>query len=103
MSKFYGLVGFAEIVESTPGVFKDTIVEREMFGDLLQESWGSTSTQEINDAVTVRNRISLLSTQMPIGHAGIRWVQVFGSKWKVTGIEYKHPRAIITLGGLYNG
>ena len=38
MAKFYGQVGYAESVETTPGVWEEQIVERDYCGDLIKNN-----------------------------------------------------------------
>jgi hypothetical protein len=62
MAKFYGPVGYAESVETSPGVWKDVITERNYFGDVtrnsrrIQEGEFTTSSD-----LTVENSISIVA------------------------------------------
>ena len=38
MAKFYGPVGYAETVETAPGVYVEKITERMYFGDLTRNT-----------------------------------------------------------------
>lgn len=38
MSKFYGTIGFAITTESAPGVWQDSIVTRNYYGDILRNT-----------------------------------------------------------------
>ena len=37
MSKWYGVIGYAESVEVEPGVWDEQIIERPYYGDLIPE------------------------------------------------------------------
>ena len=36
MAKFYGAIGFAETVETDPGIWEEKIVERSYSGDVIR-------------------------------------------------------------------
>ena len=38
MAKFHGLIGYAETVETVPGVWKEQITEREYDGDFIRNT-----------------------------------------------------------------
>ena len=40
---------------------------------------------------------------MTENYSNIRYVEIIGTKWKVTEIEPQYPRFILTTGGVYNG
>ena len=63
MAKWFGKIGYAETVESKPGVWKEQITEREYFGDLLRNSRRLQSSSSLNDNVIISNEISILADQ----------------------------------------
>lgn len=105
MARFYGVIGYAESVETKPGVWMDKITERNYFGDVLKDSSGwSTSSDSTNDDLTINNQISVIAD--PFAYQNVRfmkYVVFMGAKWKIKNIEVKQPRLILTIGGLYNG
>lgn len=104
MAKWFGKIGYAETVESKPGVWKDQITEREYFGDLLRNSRRLQSSSSLNDNVTISNEISILADQFAYQNFhSIRYAEFMGTKWKVSNIEVQYPRLILTLGDVYNG
>ena len=104
MAKFYGVVGFAETVETTPGVWTEQITERTYSGDIIRNTRRLQSTDQLNDDITVSNEISIVADPYANGHFySIRYVAFMGTKWKVSNAEVKYPRLILSLGGLYNG
>lgn len=104
MAKFYGKVGFAETVETSPGVWEETITERNHYGDVLPNIRRLESGQSINDNVVVNNKISIVSDPYASQHFfNIRYVEWMGTKWKVTNAEVMFPRIMLTIGGVYNG
>lgn len=104
MPKFYGKIGFAETVELRPGVWADQIVERSYFGDLNRDSRQSQSSDQVNDEINIANEISIVSDPYAYNHINaFRYAEFMGAKWKISRVEVKYPRLILTLGGVYNG
>ena len=105
MAKFRGVVGFAENVEKTPGVYVEKIVERRYSGDLHRNSRRLEFSGNINDNINISNEISILADTYAFHHFhAMRYVEFEGAKWKVVTVDAtKHPRLVLTLGGLYNG
>ena len=102
MAKFYGAIGFAVTKESSPGVYKETIEERNYYGDLIRNTRRLQTSDKLNDDINVANEISIISD--PYANQNfhsIRYVEFMGSKWKVSSVEVSYPRLILTLGGLY--
>lgn len=104
MAKWFGKIGYAETVESKPGVWKEQITEREYFGDLLRNSRRLQSSSSLNDNVNIANEISILADQFAYQnfHA-MRYTEFMGTKWKISNVEVQYPRLILTLGDVYNG
>ena len=105
MAKFYGIVGFVEYAESVPGVYKETVTEREYSGDLKRKinRYASVATS-INDNIALNNQIEILADPYINQHfPSIRYVTWNGCKWKVSSVEHQFPRLILTLGEVYNG
>lgn len=104
MAKFYGKVGFAETVETAPGVWEEQIVERHYYGDLIRNSRRLESSGQVNDNVNVENQISIVAD--PYANQNfhsMRYVEFMGAAWKIPKVEVQFPRLILTLGGVYNG
>lgn len=104
MAKFYGPIGYAQQVETKPGVWEEQIVEKFYRGDVLRNTRRLQSTDKVNDDINVGNEISIVADPFANGnfHA-MRYVGFLGARWKVTNVEVQYPRLILTLGGLYNG
>ena len=104
MARWYGAIGFAEFVETVPGVHAEQIVEHKYYGQVLQNVWQNQTSGQVNDTVDVSNRISIISdhyAEMNSQH--IRYVEFMGTRWKVTSISAEYPRLIMSMGGVYNG
>lgn len=104
MAKFYGPIGFAVSKETRPGVWQDEIVERKYRGDVNRISRRLQSTDQVNDDITISNEFSILADPFANGNFhSMRYITYMGARWKVSNVEVKYPRLILTIGGLYNG
>ena len=104
MPKFYGNIGYAISKETAPGVWIEDIVERQYFGDIYRNTRKLQSGNQVNDSIDISNEISILSD--PFANENfhsMRYVTYMGAKWKVSSVEVRYPRLILTVGGLYNG
>ena len=59
MAKFYGPIGFAELVETSPGVWKEQITEHNYYVDVLDNNRRLESSGNVNDNVVISNRFSI--------------------------------------------
>lgn len=104
MAKFYGAIGFEETVETAPGVHVEQITERQYYGDLVRVNRRLQSSDQLNDNITISNEISIVADPYANTHFhSMRYAEWQGAKWKISSVEVKFPRLILTLGGLYNG
>lgn len=104
MAKYYGKIGYAETAETTPGVWKEQIVERDYYGDLIRNMRRLQSSDKVNDDINVSNELSIVADPYAMNNFhSMRYAEFMGAKWKVSSVEVQHPRLILTLGGLYNG
>jgi len=104
MDKFYGEIGYATTVETSPGIWEEQLSTRNYYGDVIRNVRKLQTSGSVNDNINVSNIISILADPFANEnfHA-IRYVVYMGSKWKVTDVDVKYPRLNLTLGGLYNG
>lgn len=104
MSKFHGAVGYGIASETHPGVWEETIIERNYYGDVLKNRMNIQQNNVINAGITINNTISIVTDNFARENAlSIRYVTYLGKKWCVSSIEVEYPRILLTLGGLYNG
>ena len=104
MPKFCGNIGYAISKETTPGVWIEDIVERQYFGDVYRNTRKLQSGNQVNDSIDISNEISILSDPFTNENFhSMRYVTYMGAKWKVSSVEVRYPRLILTVGGLYNG
>lgn len=104
MAKFYGMIGYAETKETSPGVWTETITERPYKGDIKRMFKRWDTGEKVNDDLDVSNEISILSDPYADQHFHlIRYVAWAGARWKVKNVTVERPRLRLTIGGVYNG
>ena len=104
MAKFYGNIGYIKTVEVEPGVWEEQVIERPYYGDLTRNTSRFQSSGGVNDDINISNNISIVAD--PYANENfqhMRYVEFMGAKWKITNVEVKYPRLILTAGGVYNG
>lgn len=104
MTKWFGVIGYAETVETIPGVWEEKIVERPYFGDVTRNTRRLQTTDQVNDNIDISNEISVVADPYAYQnfHA-IRYAEFMGTKWKVSSVDVQYPRLHLSLGGVYNG
>lgn len=103
MAKFYGAIGYAVTVETSPGVWDERITERTYYGDLIRDTRRLQSSETLNDNINIANEISIVAD--PFANENfysMRYVVFRGAKWKISNVEVQYPRLILTIGGVYN-
>ena len=104
MTRFFGVVGYGENVEKSPGVWEDTIVELPATGSVKRNARIFTEGQSVNDDIKVNNSISIVMDAYSSEHFhAIRYVSWMGTLWKVTEVTEQRPRLLLRLGGKYVG
>ena len=105
MAKFWGVVGYAHgTVESKPGVWSDSIVEKSYYGDVVRNTRRLDEVEKVNMDISVGNSISIVADAYASEHFfAIRYLEWAGTLWTVTDVEVQSPRLLLRLGGVYNG
>ena len=104
MAKWFGKIGYAETVETTPGVWKEKIAVRDYYGDLTRNTRRLQSADKVNDDLNISNEPSIVSDPYAINNFhSTRYAEFMGAKWKISNVEVAYPRLILTLGGVWNG
>lgn len=104
MRRFYGKVGYA-ITKAEEGsdVYKDEVVEKMYYGDLLSFHSKWENSGDVNDNLIIGQKLSILADAFANENfSHIKYVELMGVKWKVIMIEPERPRLTLTLGGVYN-
>ena len=103
MAKWFGVIGYAETVETAPGVWEEKITERSYYGEVIRNNRRLQSTEHLNDDVNVSNEISILADPYAINNFhSMRYVEFMGARWKVSNIGVQYHRLTLSLGGIYN-
>ena len=104
MSKFYGEIGYAVTKETAPGVYTETVEKRNYYGDLPRNSRSMQSSGQVNDNINISNEISIVADPFAMENFhSMLYVNYMGANWKVSNVEVRYPRLILTIGGVYNG
>ena len=104
MAKFFGVIGFAEMVETAPGVHTEQITERSYYGDVIRNSRRLQATDQLNDDITVSIELSIVADPYVRNHFHtLRYAEYNNAKWKITNVTEQYPRLVLSLGGVYNG
>lgn len=104
MAKFAGVIGYAETAETAPGVWEETVTERHHFGDWIRTMRRQQPADQLNDNINISNELSIIANPYAMDHfSKMQYVKYSGAAWKITNIELRYPRLILTLGGVYNG
>lgn len=106
MNRFCGKVGFVSTSEDPEGsgVFKETVVEKKYYGDFVSSGYRRDDNQVINANIQLSNRVSLLTDPYAFKNASyIAYVEIAGTKWAVSSIEFQGKRLICSFKGIYTG
>lgn len=104
MGKWFGKIGYAVTAETEPGLWEDTIIEREYYGDMISDRRKRQTSGEVNDNINLANVISIIADPFAYENCSrMVYAEIMGAKWKITDIEVQYPRLILTIGGVYNG
>lgn len=104
MAKFFGEIGFATQIETSPGIWEDQIVEKQYYGDVFRESRRFSTTEQVLDKINLSNQISILADGYVVDNIqNLRYVRWLGGLWKISYVELKFPRLVLEMTGVYNG
>lgn len=101
--KWFGAIGFAETIETAPGVWEEQITDHHYYGDVHRYTRRLQGTDQLNDDINISNEISIVADPFAINHIhSMRNVEFQGMRWKVSNVEVAFPRLVLHVGGLYN-
>ena len=104
MSKWFGKIGYAITGEPEPGVWEDTIVARDYYGDLISDKYMRQLSGNVNDDINLTSVISIIADPFAYENCShMAYAEIMGARWKITDIDIKPPRLNLTIGGVYNG
>lgn len=104
MARFYGVVGYGESVETSPGVWEDVITEVSYSGEVVRNARRLQDGPSVNSDISLGNSIRIVADEWAVEHIfAIRYVEWAGSRWTVQEVEVQRPRLLLRLGNKYNG
>ena len=105
MNKWFGKIGYISQEQTAPSVWKPKETVREYSGDIMRNtsSWRN-NTDSTNDDLSIDVQLSIVADPFAYQHfTSMKWVELYDARWKITKIEPKYPRLILTVGGVWNG
>lgn len=103
MAKYYGKIGYNVTTKTSPTVWEDSIIEKEVYGDVIILGRRLENSGKVNDDVNIINKISFIADPFAMNNImSIKYATYLDVKWKVTEVSVEFPRLILTLGGVYN-
>lgn len=103
MAKWYGMIGYAETAETTPGNWDEQITERPYYGDVIRNMRKLQGAEKVNDDINIANEISIVADPFACQNFHrMCYIEFMGAKWKISNVEVQYPRLILTIGGVYN-
>lgn len=103
MSRYYGIIGYAERIQTDPGVWVDTITEKYYKGDFIRNVRTLDNPNKVNNDINISNKISIVADPYAMQNFHlIKYATYMGTKWIVKDVEVLYPRLILSLGGVYN-
>lgn len=104
MAKFFGEIGFATQVETSPGIWEDKIIEKQYYGDVTRESRRFSASERVLDNINLSNQVSIIADGYVTDNIqNLRYVRWLGGLWKISYVELKFPRLVLEMTGVYNG
>lgn len=102
MNRWYGNIGYAETVETEPGIWEEQITSRPYYGDIIRNNRMLQNSGSVNDNVNIGNQISIVADPYANQHIyDMRHIEFQGGVWKIMNVDVQDHRLILTLGGLY--
>lgn len=104
MSRYFGEIGFSQTSEVSPGVWKSSITKRKYYGYILNgTTFNYEKSDKVNDDISLQNRIRMVADKYILENFHtIKYAEIMGAKWKVTGVSVQYPTITLTIGGVYN-
>lgn len=104
MAKWYGNIGYTVTNETEAGLWEPVIIEKTYYGDITTDRRKRENSTNVNDNINLSNVISIIADPFAVKNCSyMTYIEIMGSKWKITDIEVQYPRLILTVGGVYNG
>ena len=80
------------------------VTERQHVGDLVRNARRTEGGDRIIENLVLSNSVSLVADAFAMNHFfEMVYIEMFGTRWKITTVEVKPPRLILQIGEVYNG
>ena len=90
--------------EVEKGIWKDEIIERQYYGDIISDYRKRQNSGEVNDNINIAMSVSIIADPFANNNcASMVYAEIMGSRWRITDIQIQFPRLLLTIGGVYNG
>jgi len=104
MARVRIVVGYAQSIETAPGVWTDVPIEYTYYGDVIRNVNRQEKGSGTNDDLNISNQFTLIGDWEHYDNfQTMRYIRWMGALWKITSVEVQRPRLLITVGGVYNG
>lgn len=98
------MIGYAETIETTPGVWTEVITEHPYYGDVIKNVRRLDKSEYLNDDINISNSISVVGDAYAYNNVfAMRYISWMGARWKISSVDVQRPRLILTIGGVWNG
>ncbi len=109
MPKWSGVIGYALVGETQPGVWTEGITDKKYYGDIVNDNRkfdsGNavySSNNQMNEDLSISNKISVVSNSFMLENLSfMKYITFMKSKWRISSVDIQPPRIIITIGGMY--
>ena len=61
MAKFCGIIGYEQTVETEPGIYEETIITNQYYGDVIRNSRRLQDNSKINSDINISNQFSIIA------------------------------------------
>lgn len=103
MRKFCGKIGYSSTSETKPGVYTETIIEKDVIGESDRIAIKNQNDSKVNQNIVANDQISIVADpELTQNYHLIKYVKYWGVAWSVTSVRVEYPRLFLTLGGVYN-
>lgn len=89
--------------ETSPGVWKPTIVEKEHQAMVLSDEEKRDFSDAASGELSINHRVSVAVPDHFSQAVKMVYVVLYGTKWSVKSFKYIRPRVTISLGEEYHG
>lgn len=102
MARWYGEIGYAETMETSPGVWEEVVIHRMYTGDMNSLSRAVRNSGGINDNVEIGMELSIVSDPYALSNfSNMRYAEYLGTRWKIRNVSVQYPRLVLSLGEEY--